>query len=94
MEISMKIMAGEIFAGLVVHNLLCAAAAWFFFRRAPVFAGLFLGMVCGGLMLLHMAFCLERAARAGESREAGCYFRFKYNSPGGESARKEGNYEK
>ena len=71
MEKSMKIMAGEIFAGLVVHNLLCAAAAWFFFRQAPVFAGLFLGMVCGGLMLLHMAFCLERAARAGGSREAG-----------------------
>lgn len=71
MEKSTKIMVLEITAGIIFHNLVCVVLAFFFFRRGPVFSGLLVGMVGAVLMLLHMAYCLERAARSPDSGEAG-----------------------
>ena len=61
MEESTKILVAEMFLGILVHNGLCAALAAMFFPESSVFAGLLLGMVSAFLMLLHMAYCLERA---------------------------------
>ncbi len=66
MERTTKVLVAEVSAGILAHNVLCAVLAGIFFPEPSVFAGLFLGMVCGIFMIVHMAFCLERSIDTGD----------------------------
>lgn len=66
MEKTTKILVAEISAGILAHNALCAVLAGLFFPEPAVFAGLLLGMACAILMIVHMAFCLERSMDTGD----------------------------
>ena len=66
MERTTKALVAEISAAIIVHNALCAILAGCFFQDRAVFAGLFVGMASAILMVVHMAFCLERSIDTGD----------------------------